>query len=262
MVPHGRWGVALAGLREARSEPLADPRQAMAWAQRAGFGAVQLDATCPGTRPRELDRSARRDLAATLRRLELTFCGLDLWIPPRHFVDPARQERALEALAQALGLAVELARRSHASAAAAVVSVVLPRDRPAEVNEAIDAMVGRVGGRVADHAWPPTEAQPAADRDTPVGWGVDPAAVIAAGQDVVEAVSGRGRGIVAARLSDIAAGHRVAAGEGELDVMSYLAALNASGFGQAVVVDTRGVAEPAPAALRVLARLGWRATDS
>ncbi|MEM7756072.1 MAG: hypothetical protein AAF297_10600, partial [Planctomycetota bacterium] len=59
-----------------------------------GARAIQLDATRAGLRPRDLERSARRDLAATMRREELAFSGVDLWIPPHHFVDPDRADRA------------------------------------------------------------------------------------------------------------------------------------------------------------------------
>ena len=38
---------------------------------------VQLSAAQAGLRPRELDRSARRDLLATLRRRELAVAGID-----------------------------------------------------------------------------------------------------------------------------------------------------------------------------------------
>jgi len=41
-----------------------DPRESMEAARRLGFRAVTLDATRPGLRPREMDRSARRGPAA------------------------------------------------------------------------------------------------------------------------------------------------------------------------------------------------------
>ena len=62
------------------------PRAALARLSKLGFRHVQLDATQPGLRPRELDRSARRHLAATLRRPEDSPIGVDLWVPASHFV--------------------------------------------------------------------------------------------------------------------------------------------------------------------------------
>ena len=53
-----------------------------------GWQAVQLSAAMPGTRPRDLGSSARRDLQATLRRNELLAAGMDLWIPREHYIDP------------------------------------------------------------------------------------------------------------------------------------------------------------------------------
>ncbi|MEZ6163399.1 MAG: hypothetical protein R3B67_03075 [Phycisphaerales bacterium] len=47
-----------------------------------GHRAVALDVTVPELRPRNLSRSARRDLAALLRKAELELAGLDLWIRP------------------------------------------------------------------------------------------------------------------------------------------------------------------------------------
>jgi hypothetical protein len=42
-----------------------------------GFRSVQLSAAQPGLRPRELDRSGRRDLLARLSRLQMPAAGLE-----------------------------------------------------------------------------------------------------------------------------------------------------------------------------------------
>ncbi|MFM9144330.1 MAG: hypothetical protein ACKORL_02915 [Phycisphaerales bacterium] len=73
--------------------PLGDPASAFAWLSAAGIRGAQLSATQPGMRPRELGESARRDLRATLVRLELVASGIDAWIPTSHFTDPATVER-------------------------------------------------------------------------------------------------------------------------------------------------------------------------
>ena len=73
--------LSLAGLTP-REGVAMEPRAAIEWAAGLGYRAVQLDGAAAGVRARDLDRSGRRDLAALLRRLQLGFSGLDLWIPP------------------------------------------------------------------------------------------------------------------------------------------------------------------------------------
>src|SRR5690606_13026801 len=86
--------LSIAGVRDDPALKGAGPRAPIEAAAKAGFRAVALDASAAGLRPRDLDRSARRDLAALLRRLELAFAGLDLWIPPEHFASPEHADRA------------------------------------------------------------------------------------------------------------------------------------------------------------------------
>src|SRR5690606_31973157 len=84
--------ISLAGLDQGGAPPIvpwgAGARAAINWAAAAGWRAITLDATAPDTRSRALDNSARRDLASALRRAELAFAGLDLWIPAEHFTRP------------------------------------------------------------------------------------------------------------------------------------------------------------------------------
>ncbi|CAN5743312.1 hypothetical protein BH11PLA1_BH11PLA1_06940 [soil metagenome] len=83
-------------------------REHLALATRLGLGGVTLDATRAGLRARELDRSARREVAALLRRNALTLAAVDAFVPPAHFADPATQERATSAVLAAIELAAEL----------------------------------------------------------------------------------------------------------------------------------------------------------
>ena len=111
--------IAIAGLDAGPGHPWSrpgggvDPRRAIEWV--AGFVAshgvrsIQLDVTMPEVRPRDLDRSGRRDLAALLRRCGLSISGLDLFIPPEHFSDAASEERAVGAAGHASGMLAELA---------------------------------------------------------------------------------------------------------------------------------------------------------
>jgi sugar phosphate isomerase/epimerase len=203
------------------------PRAAIRWASAVGFRAVQLDATAPGTRPRELDRSGRRDLAALLRRLELTCTGLDLWIPEQHFTDAGHTDRAVTAASQALEMAVEFG---------GVVSGAVP----VEAGDAIAALsvVGDTHGVVfADHSWPATASLAPSWR-----FGLDPARVLLAGDDPVNAAFTNAPRH--ARLCDIASEGRVAPGAGGLDVQAYAAALATAAPGTPVVLDLRAIRDP------------------
>ncbi|MFO0874695.1 MAG: hypothetical protein U0575_12095 [Phycisphaerales bacterium] len=79
-----------------------DPRDDLAGVARLGFRCVQLSATRPGLRPRELDATGRRGLRERLRWLELSPSGVDLWIPPAHFVESAHIDRAVDAVIAAI----------------------------------------------------------------------------------------------------------------------------------------------------------------
>ena len=75
-----------------------------------GFRAVVFSATQPGTRPRDLDMGARKDLLVQLRKRGLACAGFDLWIPPAHFIDCAFVDRAVEAVLATVTLAAALGR--------------------------------------------------------------------------------------------------------------------------------------------------------
>jgi sugar phosphate isomerase/epimerase len=208
-------------------------------AAHAGFRAVQLDGASPATRPRAMARSARRDLAAQLRRRELAFSGVDLFLPPEHLAEPAHADRATGALVAAVEFAAELAGLAGGTA---VVSTTLPRDARARASiEAIEAAAQATGVRVADHAWPPE----AVDGASPIGVGIDPASAILAGGDPAAAASRAGAGLVSARLGDATATARVFPGDGRLDALAYTVAVVTAGYAGWVPLDLRG----APGAL-------------
>ena len=217
-------------------------RDAVATAAALGFRAVQLDATHPQGRPRTLDRSARRDLAAVLRRSQLECAGLDLWLPPEHLTPGPGVERATEAVVHAIELVRELAGlvTSHP-----IVSLALPDEVSSEALAAIDASALRHEVRVADHAWP------ARDSDC---LGLDPALPIMAGQSAAKAATTLGPRLATARLSDAGVSGRVAVGSagGRLDTSAYAAALSISAPHIPVVADVRSLNDPRTAAAAAL----------
>ncbi|MDX2116588.1 MAG: hypothetical protein SFY96_00210 [Planctomycetota bacterium] len=245
--------LSLAGLERAPAAPwAAGPRAAIEWAASLGARHIVLDATAAGLRARELDRSARRDLAAMLRRLGLSFAGLDAWVPTTHFADPVHAERALDAVDGAIGLCAELSDLSGATGR--VVSVAFPENLTNAAAQRIAAVAERSGVRVADHAIPRGAAS---ERHAPIiGAGVDPAAILSAGQDPAAFVAALRAAPACARLSDLSAAGRVVPGTrgGRLMLDAYLASLSVVGLPGPLVADLRHIrdqASAAPALLRV-----------
>ncbi len=264
--------LAMAGLDDVRDSSAGAPadspggahdvRAIVAYARVLGVQALQLDAAAPGLRARELDRSARRDLASLLRRSELAVSGLDLWIPPDHFTDPRHVDRALAAAFAAMELARDLAQLvGGLSPPGGIVAVTLPR-APAPAVQALlvelRSRADQIGCVLADCAWPPVEFPDPG----PVRVGLDPAAVFAAGADPHVEAARLGPRLAQARLSDLASAGRVAPGSGRLKLMDYAAALLAAGAGLSggsgrsggpVVLDLRSVSRQnlaAPAAVQ------------
>lgn len=236
-----------AALASMRSGPgPADPRALIEAAAAAGFRWATLDGAAPGLRPRELDRSARRDLAALLRRLELGFAGIDLWIPSAHFADPSLSDRAVSAAIESLELAADIAALNGGHG---VLSLVLPRELSPTARESLLTHADSRGVRIADHAWPPAE-QPHSDW---LGVGIDPAALLLAGEHPAKTVARLGERIVVARVSDASDISRVepGRGQGRLDDLAYAVALAAAKYDRPVPLDLRAVPDPLSAAARV-----------
>lgn len=196
---------------------------------------IQWSANHPGMRPRDLDRSARRDLLATLRRRSLGLAGIDLWIPATHFTDSPHNERALEALLGCLVLAEDLGR--------VPVSTSLPGgDDLTHVRYLIDAEAERRGVIVADH-----NVDSRLNAGAGIGFGIDPAVLISAGHDPAQAVIAAGSDCKSARLCDLlTSGMRGPIGQpdGQLDVVSYRATLTAIEFDRPIIIDVRQWQDP------------------
>lgn len=228
--------LSLADLSGAAALAEGGPREQIVAAATLGYRAIQLDATAEGIRPRQLDRSARRDLAALLRRVGLELSGLDLFIPPDHLSDMAKSDRAVSAIEQAITLAGEL--RSLGGEGGCPVCLTLPAVVPAATLQHLAAHAVAHGTLLADHAWPPRT--PSTDG---IGVGVDPPMLIASGAQILPSISKLGGPPVSARLSDLGAFGRTAPGRGSLDRNEYEAALVTAGYSRHVVLDLREVKE-------------------
>lgn len=255
-LPRMPLAVALSGLTIAEGL-----REQIAWAAGQGFRGVQINAAARGSRPRDLGRSARRDLASVLRRHELVCAGVDLWVPPTHFTEPAYADRAVEAATGAIGLARELAPLTSGSAA---LSLVLP-DAGADgvvIRRTLGDRAQGAGVRVADFRWPPEPF--VGEPDSPIGVGVDPASVLMAAApsgnaewtDPAAAVARLGPRLAAVRLSDAVMAGRVVPGTGRLDLLAYLAATATNPGAGMLVLDLRGIEHQDAAAAQVVKRCG------
>lgn len=221
--------------------PLGLPGEAMAWASAAGLRGVQLSVTGGGLRPRDLGPSARRDLRATLTRLELSPSGIDALVPASHFLDPATAERAVDAVQGACALAADLGR--------VPVTVQLPAADDESTRARRDAAVAllaaaadRVGVALADLGggamapWPP------------IGVAVDPAAVLGDGGDPAASVARAGARLAGVRVVDLLRsgmrGPVGVSGASRLDVLAYRVAVDVAGYGGLPVVDCRQWDDP------------------
>lgn len=218
-----------------------EPREAFAVLREIGVSAVQWPAMRSGLRPRDLDASARRDLLSTLRRHELAMSGVDLWIPPEHFGEADRVDRAVAAVEEAIRFAAEFGR--------CAVSMRLPRVVATDADDggigsalaAIAGIAERHGVPLADHAVPLA----ASERSS---IGLDPVALLAAGIDPAAAAMEHAGRVAAARLADLdRGGLRAPVGDpidGRLDVVRYRVGLEVAGFGGLVAIDPRQWADP------------------
>jgi len=212
-----------------------DPRDALRHLHASGVRFVQWSAALPGLRPRELDRSARRDLAVRLRRLELAPSGIDLWIPEAHLLDPAACDRAVAALRDAIDLAADLDR--------VPLSTSLPPGLPAEIIEAIGHHAGARGVAVANHDVSASYHE--------IGLGLDPARWLGRPDaDPVARLTAEAGPPVAIRWSDADDAGRCEPGLGRLDLRAFRATLGVVAPGRPVALDLRAARDPAEAVRR------------
>ena len=220
---------------------------ALQWLTGARFTAVQLDATLPGIRPRELGPRARRDLVALAARRDIRLGGVDLMLPRGHYTDPVHQDRAMGATLAGIELAADLGRLP--------LSLTLPADGlPDDLRSALVTAADGHGIRLAVHAEDQLDALVAwvEQVDLPaLGIGLDPAGLLARSEDAAEAAQRLGRRLAVGRLCDLSmpSATRRTVGDGDLDVAAYRVALDlAPARTGPVVLDLRGVEQPFDAA--------------
>jgi hypothetical protein len=257
--------------------PLAgDPRLGLEAAATLPVRGVQLSALQLGTRPRDLDRSGRRDLLAAARRRELEIAGIDLWFPSEDLLEPGRVDDAVDRLHDTVQLAADLGR--------VAVSTRFPNAGADDPIRALLAVAARLGVTIIDHAVPPRGRPVRArsprgsvgsglilpgseDADAEVSTssvevaglavGIDTPAWLVAGLDFLDAAS---RGVEAIRLSDLTAdGMRIPPGDpdGRVDPGSLIAVARTGGFEGLPVIDARRWPRPIDGVRVTLEHLGW-----
>lgn len=209
-------------------------RRVWTLAAAAGCAGVQLNAALPGLRPRELDRSARRDLGVELRRRGLVCSGVDLFVPPEHLSDPSKADRAVSSLSAAVELAAELGGRAG-------VCAVFPKNAAPGVVEQLASKALHAGVRLVNCAHPVDEAG-----ELSMAVGLDCAAVLAGDGDPARVLARLGARVGVVRVADVSRGtvlQRVAPGSraGRLDVFALRVAMEISAPSAAGVLDLRGV---------------------
>lgn len=225
-----------------------DPRSTIELIETMGVRGITLDATTPSLRPREFSRSARRDLASFLRRCELEFTGLDLWIPPEHFADPLHAQRAIDAVSNACEMSAELASLLSGTSKP-IVSVVLPSELSQTDRRALGDSAQRVGATIADHqvVEQPTNPTPG------IAIGVDPVMVLMSGKSAGKAITHAGSQLVSARLCDVNAMGRCVVGSpgSKLDLTGYIGALIVASQDW-ITLDLRQLPDPLIASQRAI----------
>lgn len=223
--------LAMAGLQidpDLKAQPAAHLRYVLTLAGSVGCGGVHLDATAPGLRPRELDRSARRDVAATIRRQGLGLSGVDLLIPPSHFTQVATMSRAMDAAFEAIGLIRELA--GLLEGAGRVCSFGLPRDLPSQTLQTLLDQAQREDVQLAIEWSPamsdaPPEAIASAVASPSYGHMLDLASELLAGRLPHESITKLGLSLACIRVGDADRTGRVPIGTGRLDRDFTIAAI-------------------------------------
>lgn len=188
---------------------------------------VQLDATLPGLRARDLDRSARRDLVATLKRHGCRFSGIDLFIPPEHFALGEYADRAATAAIGAIDLLSDFS--ALGAAEGGVVCLRLPASPQCAVILALAERSIERGVTIANFG------DASLDR---FARGVDCEQAVRESRDVAALIASKS--VSAVRLGDWNGSRPVAVGSkgAKLDLSAVAAACSVAAPQIPVIIDT------------------------
>lgn len=215
----------------------------------AGLSRVTMSAAETGMRPRDLSRSARRDIAAQLRKGGVSCIGVELWIPQRHFAEGEHQQRAVDALTDAIRYAAEMSELTD-GAAALHTSLPLATDEdsseqlPTVIHPCTRAVLDDAashGVDVIDHGVFGTSDQ---GMSAGCSIGIDCSLEVMRASDPVDKLLHHSSRVRSLRLSDAVGGSRVRIGSGDLDMFKLIITWSTLREKPALVIDLRGIESP------------------
>jgi sugar phosphate isomerase/epimerase len=231
------------------SNPAAHLRYVLTLARSLGCSALHLDATAPGLRARELDRSARRDIAASFRREGLSLSGLDLLIPTAQFQNTLTLQRAMDATLAAIALSSELAGLIDSSQR--IVCLTLPRALHSDALQTLATQAQLHGvhlaiewsseASLAIHDPSPATHDASLSSVPSVGLMLDLATELLAGRQPHETIAKLGSTIACIRASDADRTGRVPIGRGRLSKELVVATIQTCTKLPGVVLDGAGL---------------------
>jgi hypothetical protein len=228
---------SLRGLALATDVPATSARGLLGWVSGLESRAVVLDALHPELRARSLDRSSRRDIAAVLKRSQLSLAGIDAFIPAAHFAEREHADRAVAAVLGAIELAHDLVVLGVGGTP--VVSLDLP-------DETVDGVAGEIAAQAERHG---VAVAAVRGGHADIGSSVDLDAISDAGVDPTEQIASSA--CVQARWG----GPRM---ERRLDLAAIAAGLSMKPHGASCVLDLsrrRDVASTAQRAFDTWAKI-------
>jgi L-ribulose-5-phosphate 3-epimerase len=233
-----------------------DPKSGLLRASEMRFRAVELGATRGEIAPENLSTTGRRHLRRYVDGLGLTFQALGGDLGGARFSDSTRLDENLDRTRRILEMAADL-RVPMVTAHIGDFDTEAPapqRDRVVEAVRQIADYADRTGTVFAIEtagAGPEDLCALLKSIDCPLlKASLDPAELLVAGIDPVEAVEKLADNVALARARDALAGSRsragreTALGQGNLDLIGYLAALAASGYGGPAMLRRTDAAKP------------------
>jgi hypothetical protein len=248
-------GQAALALRSVADQAMGDAstwlRSALLLAKQAGCVGITLDVTLPGFRPRDLDASARRELAVLVRRHDLALLGLDCFVPKAHLQGP-EQARAVDALCNALLLLSDLRRHARVGASPVVgtatglgqpphalcVACATPSGLASDVAQHLSSVAREHALVLADSTLPSpllASQRKGSDADDPLALGAGtcfvPSVQVASSQQAVHDALLACPALAQARL------HAPSGGPLAIDPQTYLALLRIKRFAAPIIVE-------------------------
>lgn len=219
-----------------------DAKRGIRRAAEMGFGGVELSAVYGETAPENLSATGRRHLARTVRDLGLNFQALIGDVGGMRFTDPARGDEHLDRTRRILELAADMG-VPIVAAQIGHFDENVPGEQRDRVVEAVRLIADHADRTGTIFAIETTGSRPEAlhallkGLDCPhLRATLDPAELVMQGSDPLQAVATLANDIVLARVRDGLVGsadrhgRETPVGEGQVNLIEYLAALEGADY--------------------------------